>query len=179
MKVTKTKESKLLKLKLIKTKTYKKHYNLKNLKYEDFLYRLKKSLKIIHKYHINNKNIIFISNSTVFEKKIKKIIKQTKHIFIPQLMWVNLLSNKSKKLQSLNYKYNKEPDLIVILCDKFNNNIIKEYKKKKTPLIIFQNNLTIFKNEISYNVTGEFFTKKKNSNIYLLLTLLKYAIKKH
>jgi len=76
-------QNQLLKLKLIKTKIYKKNYIFTNLKIEDIEYRLKKGLQIIHKYHIKNKKILFINNFLTIETKIKNLLKNTNHTFMP------------------------------------------------------------------------------------------------
>jgi len=47
-------QNKLLKLNLIKSKTYKKN-NSKNIKIEEIKLNLKKALHIIYKYHIAKK----------------------------------------------------------------------------------------------------------------------------
>ena len=76
-------QNQLLKLKLIKSKVYKKTDTFTNLKLEDIEYRLKKALQIMHKYHIKKKKILFINNSSILETKIKNLLKNTNHTFIP------------------------------------------------------------------------------------------------
>lgn len=73
---------KLFKLKLIKTKVYKKESTFKYLKIENVLYLLKKSLQIIYKYHINQKKILFLNS--FFMNKIKTILQNTKHTFLTE-----------------------------------------------------------------------------------------------
>lgn len=75
-------QSKLLKLKLIKTKIYTINFTVVNLKIKDIEYRLKKILQIIFKYHVKNKKIIFISSSNFMKKKIKNLLKSTKHVYL-------------------------------------------------------------------------------------------------
>jgi hypothetical protein len=76
-------QNQLLKLKLIQTKIYKKNYIFTNLKIEDIEYRLRKGLQVIYKYHTKNKKILFINNYSTIETKIKNLLKNTKHSFIP------------------------------------------------------------------------------------------------
>ena len=90
-------KNKLLKLKLIKTKIYKKNYTFKQLKIEDIEHRLKKGLQIIYKYHINNKRILFISTSSTLEMKIKNLLTNVKNLFIYQYFWLNEQINKKKQ----------------------------------------------------------------------------------
>lgn len=75
----------LLKLKLIKTKIYNKKNIFIHLKVEDVECRLKKGLQVISKYHTNNKKILFVGDlSPVEEIKLKKLLKHTKHVFVPE-----------------------------------------------------------------------------------------------
>ena len=72
--------TKLLKLRLIKTKIYKKESTFKSFKIENVLYMLKKIFQIIYKYHINQKKILFIN--VHFINKIKNVLRDTKHTFL-------------------------------------------------------------------------------------------------
>lgn len=80
-------KSKILKLKLVQTKIYKKSYN-NFIKIEDISSRLKKALCIIYNYHMNNKRIIFIGVPINIISKLKKLLGKTKHIIIPESIWV-------------------------------------------------------------------------------------------
>lgn len=172
-------QNKLLKLKLIKTKIYKKNHAFKQLKIEDIEHRLKKGLQIIYKYHINNKKILFISSSLVLKTKIKNLFKNIKHLFIPQQFWSNgEITNKqqfhSKKISKLENKAN----LIVILDKLVNNNIIKESYKAKIPIIFLGNSLNIFEANSSYKIPGDFLLNKKKLRDNFFLVLLKTILKK-
>ena len=88
-------KNKLLKLKLIKTKIYKKKDQLTNTRIEDIEYRLKKVLHVIYKYHTNNKRILFIGVPVHTDKETKNLINSTRHTFIPESAWVNgIITNK-------------------------------------------------------------------------------------
>jgi hypothetical protein len=63
-------KNKLLKLKLIKTKIYKKKDQLTNTRIEDIEYRLK-ALHVIYKYHTNNKRILLSAYQYTQTKKLK------------------------------------------------------------------------------------------------------------
>ena len=186
-------QNKLLKLKLIKTKIYKKNYTFTNLKIEDIEYRLKKGLQIIYKYHVSGKKIFFVGNSSAIETKIKNLLKNTKHIFIPEYLWLNgIITNKQpSSTNSLKESsYNKTPtlknknNLIVILDKQINNNIITESYKTKTPIIFLGSSLNIFDIKSSYKIPGNFLLakKKRRDNFFLALleaTLKKLKISKH
>lgn len=176
MKIANT--NKLLKLKLIQTKAYKKFYIYNNFKIEDIEHRLKKSLEIIQKYHINGKKILFITSSSV--SKWNDLLKHTKHNIVNK----DFLSNKKindrfnflhplKKLNSQT-KYN----LIVILGKFSNDNFINENYKKKIPIIFVGHSLDIFNNQLSYKVPGDFSFHKKKTREYLFLILIKSVLTK-
>jgi len=163
--------SKLVKLKLIKTKIYKS--NDKNFtKIEDVVYKLKKALHIIYKYHINNKRILFVG--TPIENPLNDIIKTTKHLLIAEKIWMNgIITNQSSWFKSLSknqktlnrkvstvlFKTKQKSDLIVILDSSSNFNAIKEGYVAKIPVI----SLNLNKNKnYGYNIPGNFkFTSKK------------------
>ena len=175
--------NKLLKLKLIQTKIYKKNQIIKHSSIENIEHRLKKSLQIIHKYNINKKKILFIINPSILTNIKTNILKKTKHLFITQNFWLNgKLTNKQQfyKKNISQYKTKKlknKNDLIIILDKLTNNNIIKESYKTKTPIIFLNNNSEIFNFKLTYKVPGNFLlNKKKTKNFFL--TLLKIIFQK-
>ena len=179
-------QNKLLKLKLIKTKIYKKKDTFTNLKIEDIEYRLKKGLQIISKYNISDKKILFVGNSSAMETKIKNLLKNTRHMFISQYLWLNgAVSNKQafstdslketsyNKTSKLKNKYN----LIVILDKQINNDIINEGYKTKTPIIFLGSSLNIFDIKSSYKIPGNFSLAKKKIRDNFFLALLVNTLK--
>lgn len=79
------KQSMLLKFKLIKTKIFNKKNIFVHLKIEDVECRLKKGLQVIHKYHVNDKKILFVGDYSLVEEVIlKKLLKYTKHVFVSE-----------------------------------------------------------------------------------------------
>src|SRR6478672_3789437 len=125
VKITKYR-SKLVKLKLIKTKIYKKN-NHDFIKIEDIISRLKKALHIIYKYHTNNKRILFVGTPSHLDEKLKNLIKSTKHIYVPESVWMNgILTNQqscfkylfknqesiNRKISTILFETKKRSDLI-------------------------------------------------------------------
>lgn len=173
-------QSKLIKLKLIKTKIYKKNDN-NFIKIEDIISRLKKALHIIYKYHINNKRISFIGTSLYLDEKLKSLLKNTKHTYIPESAWMNgIFTNQqscfrylSKNQKSINrkiytilFKTKKKSDLIIIMDSSVNLNALNEGYLTRTPIISlnlnFLDNLDV---KSSYKIPGNFkFTNKKIRN---------------
>ena len=191
----------LLKLQLIKSKIYKKSFENKNYEtdhpnviIEQTELELKKAISIIHRYHLNKKTIFFVGMPLILHKKFSKFLKKTRHLSIPEAIWVNgILSNKnaifqSFKLKSLkhikkpNYKIkkikplfhiDKKPNLIVIINPGMENNVSKEANKLRIPVIGLNSHL-LKNSKISFKISGNFkLTNKKIYNhICLILNLL-------
>jgi ribosomal protein S2 len=195
----------LLKLNLIKSQVYKKkiqnnyHDDVLNIKIEFIELHFKRALQIIYKYHMNQKKILFIGIPQNFQKKFSKILKNTKHVAIPQSIWVNgILSNRCaisrflclkrlKNIKKKNWLQNKiiyflisvikQPDLIVIFNPNLEKNALNETHKLKLPVITLDNNL-YFNTNFFYKVPGNFqqIYKKSQHVIFLILvSILKKA----
>lgn len=192
----------LIKLNLIKSQVYKnkikknKHDNVNNIKTEYTELHLKNILQIIHKYHNNNNKILFIGIPNNFQKKLTKILKKTRHIAIPQSIWINgVLSNRfaifrqlyKKHLKNIERKklHNKtidflfsvvkRPDLVVIFNPNLEHNALNEIYKLKIPIITL-NHKMYFNTKSSYQVPGNFKTlykKKVHAIFFLLISILK------
>jgi ribosomal protein S2 len=189
--------SKLLKLKLIKSKILKKDHIIKNLTVESIESRLKKALKIIYSYHINNKKILFVGNSLNINKEIVKLLQNTNHIFIPKSAWIagiitntnpsfKFLLKKSVDLTKISQRVlqlKKKSDLVVIMDQNLDLIALEESYSSKLPVITLNSNLNPFDNKSSYKVPGNFiFSKNKLKNNFfysiLLSTLKKSNLQK-
>lgn len=189
-------KNKILKLRLIQTKIYKKNYN-NFIKIEDISSRLKKALQIIYHYHINSKRIVFIGTPINISHKFKQLIKKTKHILIPESIWVSgLLTNQqtcfkhltknskftNKKISKTLFQLEKKIDLIVVLDFNSNKEAITESYLTQIPLIFLNCNLIKqLNNNTIYKIPGNFrFTKKKIRDLFfysILGTTLKKNLK--
>ena len=153
MKLKKLKFKQILKLHLLKHKTYEqpflKNNNInfaKNLLLDEIIFNLKKALQIIFQYHIQNKQILFVGLPPKLEMKINKT---TIHTAVPKNMNIqglvsnrlnrNLIENKQKivQLKSLLPKLSKKPNLVVIVAHEKINTIYKECAVAKLPVINF------------------------------------------
>jgi ribosomal protein S2 len=194
MKINKIKSYnyKLLKLKLIKTKVYKKNHN-NFTKIEDVSNRLKKALHIIYKYHINNKKILFIGTPVDIDIKFQKLLKNTKHVLIPESFWINgLITNQTscfkylsknkevidKKMSEILFKIKNKSDLIVILDTLSNSTALTEGHLTRIPVISLNCNINISEIKSSYKVTGNFKFKKKKIRDFFFYSILTAIIKK-
>ena len=184
-----TTQNKLFNLKLLKTKNYTKLF-FYNIKIKTIKLSLKKSLDIIYKFHTTNKKILFIGTPLKKNKQIKKLLKNTKHTFLPEKMWVNgamsnsssiirhlfkkqKLDNFKKKKPKLKFKYN----LIVFIKELSNESLLKELLFKQIPIISLSNNANF--NSATYKTLGNFYLnyKQKSQNNYFF-TILNNIFKK-
>jgi len=186
-------KTKLIELKFLKTKIYKKNYTL-NL--DNLTAKLKTILKIIYKYHSINKKILFVGTPLKIHNKLELLIKKTKHTIIPEGVWVNgILNNKHFcfkyliKQQSIKYssvnkillQIRERADLIVIFNQNKNKLVMKELATTLKPIIVLDDQFTSDSttNSISdYVINGDFsFTyKKKRDNFFY--SLLKATLKR-
>lgn len=168
-------KSKLLRIKLIKSRTYKKKHYLQNITLEDMEYRLKKALYVIYSYHINNKQIMFVGNPLQINKEIKKILQNSKHIFIPKDAWINgVITNQNTSFKSLLKKQKKDStnlskrllelkkksDLIVIMDKEIDANALNESYISRIPVISLNSLLSTLNGKSSYKVPGNFISPK-------------------
>lgn len=185
---TTTKQSMLLKLKLFQTKTYLKKNMFTQLKVEDVECRLKKGLQVISKYHASGRKILFVGNlSPVEEVVLKKLLKKTKHMFVPERLWSKgALINK----QSAQVNFSKRnsfydtsqlktsSNLILGLNCSIKNSIVVESYQAKIPMIALGNNLNIFDVKSSYKIPSNPRISKKKVKNNLFLNLCKKFLKK-
>lgn len=189
-----TLKNKLLILKLIQTKTYKQNSNNKALKLNDISFNLKKMLRIIYKYHINAKKILFIGIPLPTAQKIKYFLKNTGHIFIPESNWINsILLNKNSCFKHLKkrkikkdfslkksnkisstiptlFELKKKIDIVVVLNPKVDYQALNESYKTRLPIITVTDNIN---KKSTYNLPGNFkFSKKKIGNNFFFSMLL-------
>ena len=188
-------KTKLLRLKLIKTKVYKNEKNFNYLLLKNMETRLKKVLNVIYRFHIANKKILFIGTPLKLNNKIKQLLKNKKHNFIPETIWMNgIITNPKPSFKHLlkrhaitNDKTSKflfnlrnQADLVVILNENFNITALKESSLKRIPTISLNSKYSFSNLNLStYKVAGDYnFVKKpiRNNLFFLLLSsLLKKA----
>jgi len=158
MKLRKLEFKQILKLHLLKHRTYEQSAGKNNstslitdLTLNETIFNLKKALQIIFQYHIRNKRIFFIGVPTKLEAKINKA---TNHVAIPQDMniqgFISNSSNKNSisakqmgnqkviKFKSLLPKLAKKPDLVVVVAHEKTDAIYKECVVAKLPIINFK-----------------------------------------
>lgn len=196
----KIKKYKLFKINLLKTQLHKYKTSLEDqnnlLEYtlDDLEVYFKQIFKIIFDYHINRRKIFFVGFPSIKNDRIKKLLKQTKHIFIPNLSWVNgFMHNKnvllrnfikkripSKKL-NLFLSIKKAPDLVVVFNPTKELGLIQEFSRLKVPIIIIGEKSGFYNSQILYNIPVDpKFSFKSPHNIFnsLLYSIFKRSLKR-
>ena len=160
MKIRKLKFKQLLKLHLIKLKSYepsikKTSFNDSvNVNLNQILADIKKALKIVFQYHQTKKRILFIGFPYKLELKINHL---TNHVAVPfNFNLQGFISNSNSKflngtklssrawlkknLKVLLPKLTRKPDLIVLFEHEKDKSIMTESWNAKIPLIVFKSN---------------------------------------
>nr|QYB22885.1 ribosomal protein S2 [Nitzschia ovalis] len=178
MKIRKLKFKQLLKLQLIKLKSYeqsikKTSFNDSiNVNLDQILADIKKALKIIFQYHQAKKRILFIGFPYKLELKINHL---TNHAAVPFNFNIQgLISNSNVKflnetkgssrawlksnLKVLVPKLTKKPDLIVLFEHEKDKSVLTESWNAKIPVIVFQSNCSLqnLNDGNLYTVRGNF-----------------------
>ena len=183
---------KFLKIKLLKAQIYKNAENFKHLQIENIEYRLKKMLHIIYQFHINNKTILFFGASKNLYKQMIQLMSETKHIIIPEDIWLNgaitnhhtivkylLKLRKNEKNQArILFQLKKRADLIVILKEQKGETILNEGYVSKIPIISLNSNLNTLNSKAICRIPGNFSFSSKRINNSFLYSILKAILKK-
>lgn len=150
MKLKKLQFKQILKLHLLKYRTYeqpvkKNNFNpITDLSLNQVIINFKKVLQVIFQYHKANKKILFIGVPKELEIKINKL---TNHVavfkdFNLQGIISNTFNSNIKQENKLNSKVLlpkllKKPDLVIIVSHDKKHNILKECSVAKVPFIDF------------------------------------------
>ena len=186
-------KTKLLKLKLVKTRVYRSEKNFNYLFLKNFETQLKKVLNIIYRFHIDNKKILFIGTPRKLSNTIKRLIKKKKHSFIPEALWMNGIVTNPKssfkhllkrhaifndKRSKLLFNLKKHADLIVVLNEKLNLTALKESSLRRVPTISLNAeyrkvnfNLSTYKVAGEYQFVKEYLEKRLDVDILGLVLL--------
>lgn len=187
MKLKKLQFKQILKLHLLKYKTYEqsvkdKNFNLvTDLTLNQMIVNFKKILQVIFQYHNINKRILFIGMPKKLELKINKA---TNHVAIPTDFNIQgIISNNSDIIAAINKQENKyklfnfkallpklskKPDLVVMVSHDKKQNILKECFVAKVPIINFEIDSTskdiwsIYSHRVSLNNNNLNLVNNKN-----------------
>ena len=196
MKITTLKKykTKLLKLKLLKTKIYKNEKNFDYLLLKDIEVRLKKILHIIYRFHVADKRILFIGTPLKFNPQIRQLLKNKKHSFIPESVWMSGIITNSKpsfkhlikqhavdksRTSKFLFTLKNQADLIVVLNEDSNLTALKESSLKRIPTISLNISYNFPNSDLStYKAMGDYNFAKKTIRNNLFFLLLSSVLKK-
>ena len=181
-------KTKLLRLKLLKTKIYKNQKNFDYLLLEDIETRLKKILRIIYQFHVANKKILFIGTSLQLKNQMRRFLKGKKHSFIPKNVWIDgVITNPEPSFKHLLKRYainsdktlkflfnlRDQVDLIVVLDETVNLTPLKESSLKRIPTISLDSDYNLSNSNLStYKIIGDSsFAEEKVQNSFFFLLL--------
>ena len=128
------------------------------------------------------------------EKKINYLIKKTRHISIPESIWINgiitnqssclkylsknIIKNTNATISKLLFKLKKKPDLVVILNQPSDFYANHESYIARIPIITVNCDLNISDYKSNYKIPGNFkFTKQKQGD-NLFFSILAATLKK-
>lgn len=177
----------LLKLKLIKTKMYLKKESYPNLMIEDVGCRLRKGMQVIFKFHVNRKKILFVGNiPSAEETAVKKLLRNTRHVFVPEYLWSNECTFNSTILSPYILKCDlvyttlrpKNKNHLTVILNSSTGGINIENYKAKIPTIVLSNNLDISDVTSSYKILGNLIIGNKRVKSHLFLILLQSFLRK-
>jgi ribosomal protein S2 len=184
MKIKKFKFKQILKLHLLKFKTYESFVKKSSPKLlmdrhlTQIIVNFKKVLKVIYQYNQTHKRVLFIGLPKKLELKVNKL---TNHVAVPSDFDVQrILSNnfqytKNKKQdlisaysKSLFPKLSKSPDLVILVSHSKAQSVISESYYLKIPLIFFNGDLdtiTESRTKVTYNVP---ITTTTNNTLFFI-----------
>jgi hypothetical protein len=190
MKLRKLKKSKypFLQLQILKLYGKKKSLNPKApLKSTEIL--LNKIASILYRYHVEGKTIIFLG----FPDHFSVILKNTKHLLVPEFLWFNgLFSNNisfpnnsrketkiPKNIFKLMKKLKKKADLIVVYGLNDNTTALKESYLTRIPAITLSEKLSVLNLKSAYNSTGSYnFFVEKTENTQFFFSFIRAVLTK-
>jgi len=155
----------LIKLKLMQTKSYKKLDHLQNFKIESILYRLVKSFKIISKFNVSNKKILFLNNYFQIHYQFKHMLKKTNHIY-----QMNCINRKNTQIKN---------NLLVFLSSSINKNLLNINSTITIPTIFVTSRISNNFNYVRlYQIIGSFLNRQNEHFLFfvLLISLLKKKV---
>jgi ribosomal protein S2 len=184
--------NKLVQLQILKL-YYQKNNSKTSLKQIEV--HLNKISNIIYKYHITNKKILFVG----FPKSFSAVLKDTKHLSIPESVWFNgMLTNRTinssspqnftKKqmrlpvnVHQLLLRLRKKLDLVIVYNLGSKATAVEESYINRIPVITISKGLDILDSNATYKAPGDYSfvdEKRANNNVFysIIQTTLSRAI---
>jgi ribosomal protein S2 len=148
--------------------------------------KLKSALRVIHKFHINKKKIIFVGNPLDINKQLTRVLKKTKHAFIPRSAWIaGHMTNKLAHAKISHDKYDetqlfsihklkKKGSLVIIIDQLWDLIALNEFHSLNIPIISLNSKTKMLDETIAIKVPAKLVPIKSNlSNVLFYSLLLK------
>lgn len=193
MKIKKFKFKQILKLHLLKSRTYEQFVKKNNFDYlidinlNQTIANIKKALHIIFKYNETGKRVLFVGIPKSLEYRINKT---TNHAAVPDNFNVQgilstdlkLLKDKGNNNQTLFKNSPKfllpkllvKPDLVVIFSHEKKQNIVSESYRAKIPVITLDNDQDFMNTWYSHCVNTENNLPASNNNKHIFFIGLNF-----
>jgi hypothetical protein len=141
--------------------------------------KIKSALRIIHKFHINKKRIIFVGNPLHINMRLSRLFRKTKHVFIPRLAWTaghmtnRFSSNKYESIKSFSiYKLKKKGSLVVVIDQLVDSTALNEFHSLRVPIISFNSQTKMFDETSAIKVPAKVLPIKSDLSHLLFYSLL-------
>lgn len=172
--------NRLLKLSLIKSQ--QKENKDQNILFNEIKY-LKIALRIIYKYHVKNKKILFIGLSS--SSSNTTTARPSHHIYYNNAIWLrgslmnksniftSIIKNKTKqkiKNRNILLKLIQKPNLVVIVNKKTDKEALNEFYAAKIPVITLNSDFNFNDFKSSYEVPNSFKTESGENNFNTFIT---------
>lgn len=184
------KKFKLLNFKIANSSLLIKSIEKNSLRVITVISQIKKALKIIHKYHISKKQILFIGNPLYINNQLTTMLKKSKHLFVPKSAWVaGHIANRFTRSSSISHtgnvtklfsirKLKKKSSLVVIIDPVKDNIALKEHNCAKIPVIALNSKADMLNEMSTFKVTAKVTPLKSDLNLFLFYSLLISVLKK-
>lgn len=150
----------------------------------DLTIKIKNALKIVHRYHIFKRKIVFVGNPLHINSQLSRMFRKTRHVFIPGSAWVagHMTNKKSRpryskgrygstKLFSI-YKLKRKSSLVVVI-DKLRDSVAhNEFHSAKTPIISLNSGTKMLDETSVVKVPAKLVLLKSNLETFMFYSLL-------
>jgi hypothetical protein len=152
--------------------------------------QIKKVLRVIYQYHINKKRILFIGNPLYVNAKLARMLKKTKHVFIPRGAWVaghiadrfaraTQMTHKKSKIKLFSIRNLKKKSHLVVIIDRSLDFVaLKEHHSAKIPIVALNDNTKMFNETGTYKVSAKLAYLRSELAELLFYSLLVSVFKK-
>lgn len=152
--------------------------------------QIKKVFRVIYRFHMSKKRIIFIGNPFYINKQLTLMLKRTKHVFVPQSAWVaghiadrftrpTKMAHKKSKIKLFSLRnLKKKSDLVVIINRCEDSIALNEHHSAKIPIVTLNDNTSMLNETSAYKVSAKLAYLRSEISELLFYSLLLSVLKK-